>query len=41
VRGSHIGLEGGREGVRLAQQAMITERGRRLLSTFPSAEALA
>jgi len=38
---SYIGLNGGREGVKLEQQVLITERGCRLLSTFPFEETLA
>ncbi len=37
---SYIGEEGGREGVKLEQQVLITERGCRLLSTFPFEEQL-
>jgi Xaa-Pro aminopeptidase len=37
---SYIGAEGGREGVKLEQQVLITERGCRLLSTFPFEDAL-
>ena len=37
---SYIGEEGGREGVKLEQQVLITERGCRLLSTFPFEEKL-
>ena len=37
---SYIGLEGGREGVKLEQQVLITQRGCRLLSTFPFEEVL-
>jgi Xaa-Pro aminopeptidase len=32
---SYIGEEGGREGVKLEQQLLVTENGRELLSTFP------
>ena len=38
---SYIGEEGGHEGVKLEQQALITEQGYRLLSTFPFEEQLA
>jgi Xaa-Pro aminopeptidase len=37
---SFIGEEGGREGVKLEQQVLITETGVELLSTFPFEEAL-
>lgn len=32
---SHIGASGGREGVKLAQQVLVTETGTELMSTFP------
>ena len=38
---SYMGEEGGREGVKLEQQVLITDKGSRLLSTFPFEEALA
>ncbi|MGO8866424.1 MAG: M24 family metallopeptidase [Alphaproteobacteria bacterium] len=38
---SYMGEEGGREGVKLEQQVLITEKGSRLLSTFPFEEPLA
>ncbi len=38
---SYMGEEGGREGVKLEQQVLITEMGSRLLSTFPFEEPLA
>ncbi len=37
---SYMGEEGGREGVKLEQQVLITDKGARLLSTFPFEEAL-
>jgi len=37
---SYIGEEGGREGVKLEQQLLITEDGQELLSTFPFEPAL-
>jgi len=37
---SYIGEEGGREGVKLEQQVLITDRGSKLLSTFPFEEQL-
>ena len=37
---SYIGAEGGREGVKLEQQVLITETGVELLSRFPFEEAL-
>jgi Xaa-Pro dipeptidase len=37
---SYIGLDGGREGVKLEQQVLITERGCRLLTTFPFEDTL-
>lgn len=37
---SYIGEEGGREGVKLEQQVLITETGNELLSRFPFEEAL-
>ncbi|OCC03620.1 peptidase M24 [Labrys sp. WJW] len=37
---SYIGLEGGREGVKLEQQLLITETGTELLSRFPFEEDL-
>lgn len=37
---SYIGPEGGREGVKLEEQVLITERGVELLSRFPFEEAL-
>jgi Xaa-Pro dipeptidase len=37
---SYIGEEGGREGVKLEQQVLITDTGFKLLSTFPFEEAL-
>ena len=37
---SYIGAVGGREGVKLEQQVLVTETGPRLLSTFPFEEAL-
>jgi Xaa-Pro dipeptidase len=37
---SYIGEEGGREGVKLEQQVLITEQGAKLLSTFPFEEQL-
>ena len=37
---SYIGAAGGREGVKLEQQVLITETGCRLLSTYPFEEAL-
>ncbi len=37
---SFIGAEGGREGVKLEQQVLITDRGYKLLSTFPFEESL-
>jgi len=37
---SYIGEEGGREGVKLEQQLLITDRGSVLLSRFPFEEAL-
>jgi Xaa-Pro aminopeptidase len=37
---SYIGEEGGREGIKLEQQVLITERGYKLLSTFPFEEVL-
>lgn len=37
---SYIGEAGGREGVKLEQQVLITDRGYRLLSTFPFEEQL-
>jgi len=37
---SYIGEEGGREGVKLEQQVLITETGCKLLSTFPFEEQL-
>jgi Xaa-Pro aminopeptidase len=38
---SYMGEEGGREGVKLEQQVLITDKGCKLLSTFPFEEALA
>ena len=38
---SYIGEEGGREGVKLEQQVLITDTGCKLLSTFPFEEQLA
>ncbi len=38
---SYMGEEGGREGVKLEQQVLITEGAPRLLSSFPFEEALA
>jgi Xaa-Pro aminopeptidase len=37
---SYIGEEGGREGVKLEQQVLITDRGYKLLSTFPFEDQL-
>ncbi|MGM0782792.1 MAG: M24 family metallopeptidase [Pseudomonadota bacterium] len=37
---SYIGAEGGREGVKLEEQLLVTETGTRLLSRFPFEEAL-
>jgi len=37
---SYIGEEGGREGVKLEQQVLITDTGCKLLSTFPFEETL-
>ena len=37
---SYMGAEGGREGVKLEQQVLITDKGSLLLSTFPFEEAL-
>ncbi len=37
---SYIGAVGGREGVKLEQQVLVTERGTALLSRFPFEEAL-
>ncbi len=37
---SYVGEEGGREGVKLEQQVLITDRGLRLLSGFPFEETL-
>ena len=37
---SYIGEEGGREGVKLEQQVLITENGYELLSNFPFEENL-
>jgi Xaa-Pro aminopeptidase len=37
---SYIGEEGGREGVKLEQQLLITDDGQELLSTFPFEPAL-
>jgi Xaa-Pro aminopeptidase len=37
---SYIGEEGGKEGVKLEQQILITEDGQELLSTFPFEDAL-
>jgi hypothetical protein len=37
----YIGLDGGREGVKLEQQVLITERGCRSLSTFAFEDTLA
>ncbi|MFI5015965.1 MAG: M24 family metallopeptidase [Hyphomicrobiales bacterium] len=38
---SYMGEESGREGVKLEQQVLITDKGAKLLSTFPFEEALA
>ena len=38
---SYMGEEGGREGVKLEEQVLITDKGCRLLSSFPFEEALA
>lgn len=37
---SYIGEEGGREGVKLEQQVLITESGTQVLSLFPFEESL-
>jgi Xaa-Pro aminopeptidase len=37
---SYIGEEGGKEGVKLEEQVLITETGVELLSQFPFEEAL-
>jgi Xaa-Pro aminopeptidase len=37
---SYMGEEGGREGVKLEQQVLITDKGSKLLSTFPFEDAL-
>ena len=37
---SYIGEEGGKEGVKLEQQVLITEQGMELLSLFPFEEEL-
>ncbi len=37
---SYIGEEGGREGVKLEQQVLVTDEGIELLSTFPFEDAL-
>jgi Xaa-Pro aminopeptidase len=37
---SYIGEEGGREGVKLEQQLLITEDGPELLSSFPFESSL-
>ena len=35
-----MGEEGGREGIKLEQQVLITDKGSRLLTSFPFEEAL-
>ncbi len=37
---SYIGEEGGREGVKLEQQCLVTERGVEVLSAFPFEDSL-
>jgi len=37
---SYIGVPGGREGIKLEEQVLITEGGHEVLSRFPFEEAL-